>query len=86
MSLHLFDGVMISWLIVGTVIIKAMQRGYSASRRGRMICIIVAIVMGAAPLIALKAEFADYSVLSIVLGGIGMFWFAILASRSANAT
>ena len=86
MSLHLFDGVMISWLIVGTIIIKAMQRGYSASRRGRMICIITAIVMGAAPLIALKAEFADYSVLSIVLGGLGMFWFAILASRSANAT
>jgi predicted lysophospholipase L1 biosynthesis ABC-type transport system permease subunit len=85
MNTVLLDVGLIAWLVIGTLLIKAMLRRALHSTSIKFSVYLVAIALSAIPIIAIRNYIAGYSAVSVVLAGIGIFWFGILASRSGNA-
>lgn len=86
MTIYPLDIITLIYLLGGTYAIKKMQMQVAKGSISRLVFLVVTIVMIPLPLLVLKLEIAPYSALSVVFGGICLFWFAILGSRKTNAT
>lgn len=86
MSIYPLDIFLLIYFLAGTLAIKQMQKQVAKGAMDRLLFLAITVVMIPLPLLAIKLEIAPYSALSVVFGGICLFWFAILSSRGTNAT
>lgn len=87
MDILVLDVLIIIYLVVGTVIIKKLQKLVSSNKLSKNKYLIITLFPGVVPLVVLQTETWNYSAMAVVAAGVCFFWFPILASRStANAT
>ena len=80
------DFAIIIWGVVGTYRIKRVIQLRAENKYSNTPIVVTTLVFILVPLIALRANVAEYSAFGIIAASAEVFWFAILASRSSNAT
>ena len=86
MTIYPLDMAVIIWGLIGDYVLKQLLQLQARRECSQSAVIAAAMVFIVIPLIALRAEIAEYSALGIVAVGLAVFWFAILASRSWRIT
>jgi len=79
------DLFLISWLLVGTWLIKSMLVALRNHNLDTLLFWVATVSLGAIPLCILVVDEITYSALSVVLAGTTTIWFALLASRAHTA-
>jgi len=75
---------MLAYLPIGTFCLnKWRKRIYTSSRERRGLYLLVSVIMAAVPFIYVSSIQVERTALGVVLVGIGLFWFAIVGSRSS---
>jgi hypothetical protein len=80
------DFAIVIWGVVGTYRIKRLIQLRAKRKYSNTPIVVTAIVFILVPLIALRANVAEYSAFGIIAACAEIFWFAILVSRSGNVT
>ena len=80
------DFAIVIWGVVGTYRIKRVIQLRAKHKYSNTPIAVTTIVFILVPLIVLRANVAEYSAFGIIVVCAEIFWFAILASRSGNAT
>jgi len=80
------DFAIIIWGVVGTYRIKRVIQLRAKNKYSNTPIVVTTLVFILVPLIALRANVAEYSAFGIIAASAEVFWFAILASRSSNVT
>ncbi|WP_041421692.1 hypothetical protein [Shewanella sediminis] len=80
----MFEIIMLAYLPIGTFFLnKWRKRIYSSNGERRGLYLLVSSAMAALPFIYVSSIQVEASALGVVLVGIGLFWFAIVGSRSS---
>jgi len=80
------DFIIVIWGVVGTYRIKRVIQLRAKQKYSNTPLLVTTLVFILVPLIALRANVAEYSAFGIIAASVEVFWFAFLASRSSNAT
>ena len=76
---------MLAFLPIGTLCLnKWRKRIYVSNGERRGLYLLVSIAMAVLPFIYVSSIQVERSALGVVLVGIGLFWFAIIGSRSSS--
>ncbi|MFK3978725.1 hypothetical protein [Shewanella vesiculosa] len=83
-EMGIFEIFMLAYLPIGTLLLnKWRKRIYYSNSKRRGLYVLVSIAMAALPFIYVSSIQEERSALGVVLVGIGLFWFAIVGSRSS---
>ncbi len=82
MSFGLVEAVLVSYLVVGTFLLKAWNNGIDHTvMASRILFILGSILISVLPIIVLQANDELRSAVGVVLSGIIAVWFALICSR-----
>ena len=83
-ELSIFEIFMLAYLTIGTVFLnKWRKRIFESNNKRRGLYLLVSLAMAALPFIYVSSIQVERSALGVVLVGVGLFWFAIVGSRSS---
>jgi len=81
--MEIFEAFMILFIPLGTFLLNAWRKGIDDTERwSRAAYFIVSLAMAVVPFIYVQSIESNRSALSVILVGVGFFWFAIVGSRS----
>ena len=86
MKIYVLDIGMVALLVFGTILIKFLHSLVAKGHMNYGLFIFLTLGIGVVPLLLLIIEIAPYSAISVVLGGVCFFWFALLSSRKIGTT
>lgn len=80
--MEIFEAFMILFIPLGTFLLNYWRKGIDDTQRwSRAAYSIVSLAMSVVPFIYVQSIEPNRSALSVILVGIGFFWFAIVGSR-----
>lgn len=83
-EMGIFEIFMLAYLPIGTLLLNKWRiRIYYSNGKRRGLYLLVSIAMAALPFIYVSSIQEERSALGVVLAGTGLFWFAIVGSRSS---
>jgi hypothetical protein len=75
----------VAWILVGTIILKALLQRQRSGPSGGLLIAGTAVVFAVVPAALLKCNLLPYSLISFLTAGVAFFWFPILAARMRRA-